>query len=333
MTIPTEARPGAVIGYRRNGAPIRLIAGGSQMATETPAAPAAPAAEQAPPPAPAPPAAPAAPRVPPGQPEGGQFAQPGQQAQPPAQPPAPPAQPAAPETDWKAEAARLKAENEQATADVERWRRQARNQEQRSKANHQQVNQQDEVLRRIAEKVGVPYDDQPDPEVLIRQLEQERLTSRQRTIELATFTMAANTGANAAAILDSREFMQQADQLDPSAPDFSDQVRDLVKAAASQPRYQFVQPPAPAQPAQEAAVQQPAQPQQQAPPAQPPAPSSGSDFSGAPAGNGLWTQADYDAYMTTAGTNDRDGSKLNKAIAEGRLANLGVGRPRGRGRR
>ena len=80
-------------------------------------------------------------------------------------------------------------------------------------------------------------------------------------------------------------------------------------------------------------MQQPPVQQQQAPPAQPPAPSSGSDFSGAPGQGGLWTQSDYDSYMATASVNDRDGSKLNKAISEGRLVNLGVGRPKSRGRR
>ena len=61
--------------------------------------------------------------------------------------------------------------------------------------------------------------------------------------------------------------MTQAEQLDPSAADFTDQVRDLVKAAAAQPRYQFQQPPAPAQ---EPAPAQPppAQPQAAAQPAE-----------------------------------------------------------------
>lgn len=301
--------------------------------TSPPEAPPAPAPEQAAPPAPALPAAPAAPRVPPGQPDGGQFAQPAQPQQPPAQPPAAPAQPAVPETDWKAEAGRLRAAGELSAAEAERWKRQARNQEQRSKANHTQVTAQEALLRQIAEKVGIEYDDRPDPDQLLRQLEQERITSRQRTIELGVFTMAANTGANAAAILDSREFMQQADQLDPAAPDFADQVRDLVKAAAGQPRYQFQQPPTPPPPVPEPAVQ-PAQPQQQAqpqPPAQPPAPASGSDFSGAPGGNRLWTQADYDHW--TAPGMDRDGKIMTKAIADGLLVNLGVGKPKSRGRR
>lgn len=71
--------------------------------------------------------------------------------------------------------------------------------------------------------------------------------------------------------------------------------------------------------------------QQQAPPAQPPAPASGSDFSGAPGGNRLWTQADYD-YWTAPGR-DRDGAIMTKAVADGLLVNLGVGKPRARGRR
>ena len=65
--------------------------------------------------------------------------------------------------------------------------------------------------------------------------------------------------------------------------------------------------------------------------AQPPAASSGADFSGAPGGNRVWTQADYD-YWTAPGR-DRDGSVMAKAIADGLLVNLGIGRPRRTSRR
>ena len=71
----------------------------------------------------------------------------------------------------------------------------------------------------------------------------------------------------------------------------------------------------------------------EASPAQPPAPASGADFSGAPGGNRRWTQADYDNYMASATTEDRSGEKLSKAIADGLLVDLGIGRPKARVRR
>jgi hypothetical protein len=99
-----------------------------------------------------------------------------------------------------------------------------------------------------------------------------------------------------------------------------------VREAAQQERYQVPKPPPPAPPVADPAGQQVPPPA----PAQPPAAANGADFSGAPGGNRLWTQADYDHYMATANTEDRDGKKLSKAIEDGLLANLGVGRPKHR---
>ena len=159
-----------------------------------------------------------------------------------------------------------------------------------------------------------------------------RCGERQRTVELAVYTTtAATAGANPLAILDSRDFMAQTAALDPDAADFPSRVAELVAEAAKQPRYQFQQVPTAQAQQQPAAAQQPGQPQapvQQAP-AQPPAASSGADFSGAPGGNRLWTQADLDHAIA----NDRDGTIVSKAIADGLLVNLGVGKPKGRNRR
>jgi hypothetical protein len=324
----TRPAPGAIIGYLKSGRPVRLQAGGSEAITEAP--PADPAA--APPAAPPEPQQPAAPRVPAGQPEGGQFASAAPPA-PAAVPPAPapvPAAPAAAEPDWKAQAESLKAETERLKAEADRWKQQSRTQEQRSKANHAELRNRDAVLRQIAEKVGIEFDDKPDPEELTRKLDQAQQTARQRTVELSVFQTAAESGANASALLDSREFMARTAQLDPDAADFPSQVADLVREAAKQAKFQAAAPPAPAPAAGPAPVQQqaPASPPQQQvqPPAQPPAPSSGADFSGAPGGNRLWTQADYD-HWTKPGM-DRDGSIMAKAIEQGLLVNLGIGKPR-----
>jgi glucan-binding YG repeat protein len=269
---------------------------------------------------------PAAAQPPPAQP----AAAPQQQA--PAQPaePAAPAQAAEPEHDYATELAAAKTENARIKAETEQWKRQARNQEARSKKNHEDLKGRDALLRQIADKVGIEFDDAPDPAELTRKLDEAQATAKARTVELAVYTTAATAGAAAGALLDSREFMRQTEQLDPESADFPSQVAELVKAAATQPRYQSAAPRAQVQ--EPSPVQQPpAQPAQQAPPVQPPAPSSGSDFSGAPGGNRLWTQADYDHW--TAPGMDRDGKVMTKAIADGLLVNLGVGKPKTRGRR
>ena len=297
-------------------------------------APSAPAPEAPAPEAPAQPAVPqqAQPaqqpaRQPPGQPDGGQFA-----------PPAPEQAAAPAEPDWKtqaetarAEVARLRTEAEQAAADAARWKQQSRQQEARSKANHQQVRGLEGVVRQIAEKLEIPYDDNPDPAEVSRKLAETTAEARQLRVERAIYLTAAKSGADANALLDSREFIGRTEQIDPEASDFADQVADLVREAARQAKYQLPAPPAP-EPAvngDRPQAQAPAQPP--AAPAQPPAASSGADFSGAPGGNRLWTQADYD-YWTQPGR-DRDGSVMAKAIADGLLVNLGIGRPRRTSRR
>lgn len=296
------------------------------MSVQAPEAPAATPAEPAAPPAVPAPAPPA----------------PVQQDPAPAQPQAPavPTQPAAPasqapaEPDWKAQLDAAKAETDRLKAEADRWKAQSRQQEARSKANHQQVRGLEGVVRQIAEKLEIPFDDKPDPEEVARALEQAQTVARQRTVELAVYTTAAEAGAAASALLDSREFMARTAMLDPDAADFPSQVADLVREAAKTPRYaapaqvtpdpltpQVTQPPAQLQPA--------AQFQQPPAPAAPPASSSGADFSGAPGGNRLWTQADLDAAIAR----DRDGTVVSKAIEDGLLVNLGVGKPRTKNRR
>jgi hypothetical protein len=329
-TWPTAS--GAIIGYRQNGAPIRLQAGGSEGTLEATPPPAPAAAPPAAPAAPAPPAqqappAPAAPVQPPAP-----APQPPAAAQPPAAPQQAPAQAPADSTDWKAQAEAAQAAAAAAKAEADRWKAQSRQQEARSKANHAELKNRDALLREIAAKVGVEFDDKPDPEVLTQRLAEAQQAARQRTVELAVYTTAAEAGAAASALLDSREFMARTAALDPEAADFPSQVADLVREAAKQPKYQFQQPPAAqAQPPAAPAEQAPAQ--QQPPAPQPPAPSSGADFSGAPGHGKRWTQAEYSAYMATAHIHDRDGSKLTEAIKRGELIDLGIGQPRGRGRR
>ena len=297
-------------------------------ATDTPPAPAPEAPAQPAPAAPAPPVPqPPAPREP-----DGRFAQ-----QPPVQPQAP-APAAADATDWRAEAERARAEAARLKTEADQWKAQSRRQEQRSKANHAEAQGLEAVVRQIAEKLEVPFDDRPDPEVLQQRLTEQTSRARQSEVELAVYRQAAAAQTvNAVALLDSREFMSRTAALDPDAADFHAQLADLVREAAGQPRYQFQQPPPapapePVQQQPQAQAQQPQATAQPAPP-QPPAPASGADFSGAPRQSSLWTQADYDSYMGSANRDDRDGKKLSAAIEAGLLSNLGIGRPKKRGGR
>lgn len=295
------------------------------MSVEAPEAPAAPPAEPA-----APAATPAAP--PPAQQQ---------------QAPDGPAAPAQPETDWKAqaetaraEADRLKAESTAAKADydrikseADRWKAQSRQQEARSKANHSEVRVLTDVVRELAVKAGVDFDDKPNPEEVSRRLSEMTAQARQLTVERAVYLSAARSGADPVALLDSREFLSRAQQADPDAADFDLQVADLVREAAKDSRFQL--PAAPSltpQVTQAPAQQQPSE-QFQQPPAQPPASSSGADFSGAPGHGSRWTAAQYEEYMRTAHMYDRDGKKLTEAIKRGELIDLGIGQPRGSRRR
>lgn len=296
------------------------------MSIQAPEAPAAPPAEPAAPSAAAPvPQAPPVPAPPATAPPA--VAVPPQ----PAAPAQPPATQESPETDWKAQAEAAQVSIAAAKAEADRWKAQSRVQEQRSKANHAELKNRDAVLRQIAEKVGIEFDDRPDPEELTRKLDEAQTVARQRTVELAVYTTAAQAGGNASALLDSREFMSRTAALDPDAADFPSQVADLVREAARQPKYSAPTPdPLTPQVTQQPAQQQPAAQFQQPPaPAAPPASSSGADFSGAPGGNRLWTQADLDAAIAR----DRDGTIVSKAIEDGLLVNLGVGKPRTKNRR
>lgn len=228
-------------------------------------------------------------------------------AAPPAPAPAPPAtgtapaaEPTADVTDWKAEA--------------ERWKRQARQNEDRSKANHADLQARDALLKQVADKLGIPFDGKPDPDALTAKLEAQTALARSRAIELGVLQAAAGR-LDAGVLIDSREFMRKAEALDPDAADFRDRVSELVTEAASQPRYQF-QRQAPAEPAA-------ASP---APQAGPPASSSGGNFNAAPGGNRLWTEADYQAWVTGG----QDPAVIDKAMKDGLLVNLGIGKPKPR---
>ena len=215
---------------------------------------------------------------------------------PPVAPPAtPPAQP--PQVD--------------ANPEAEKWKALSRKNEDNLRETRQQLERQQAVLRTLAEKVGVEFDDKPDPEKLAAQVVQAQADARQRAVELAVYRAAANAGANADLLLDSRAFMAKAGDLDPSAPDFADRVKEYAtQAVQSNPTL--------------AAQQQPVTQPAEQPPAQPAAPlpaSSGGDFSGAPGGQRPWTEDDIANASPEA---------LVKAMNDGLLAHMGIGRSRSR---
>lgn len=291
--LPTT--PGAIIGYRKNGQPIRLIAGGSEPAPEPQAtgapADAPPASEPTAPAATQPPAAtePAAP-APSGQepPASQQQARTGGVEELPSW--------AQKEfKDLRAEAASNRVKAKEAADAVAAIR-----------------TAQDDQRLAMARALGFANDEPPTPEQLAEQLnaaqaerDSERDRARQTAVELAVFRHAATAGADGNALLDSRSFLNQVGSLDPGAENFSEQVAAAIAAATdSHPQYKL----APATPP---------------PPAPPTVPRSGGEFTGAPSTPRQWTQEDVDHASP---------SQLQEAINKGFLENLGFG-PRRASRR
>ena len=159
--------------------------------------------------------------------------------------------------------------------------------------------------------MGLAPDEPPTAEQLTEQLnattaerDAQQQRARQTAVELAVFRAAAAEQVDGNALLDSRAFVSALDGLDPSAPDFGQQVKDAIaNAAEANPRYK-IEPPAPATPP---------------PPAPPTVPKSGSEFGAPPQGPRQWTEEDV-LNATPAQTQE--------AINKGLLENLGFGAKR-----
>lgn len=284
----SPSSPGAIIGYRKSGQPIRLLAGGSETVAEVPASetPAAPASTDTAPPATAADPAPAsAPET-----------------------PAAPTEPANVDElpswaqklirDGRTEAASNRAKAKEHADALEALKAQSQKQ-----------------LDGIAQALGLKPE-QATPEQIMAERDAARATAdqsaaqaRQSQVELAVFRAAAQTGANGTALLDSRSFVAGLDGLDPSSPDFPQQVADKIAAATE------------ANPAWKTAVPAPAvvPPPLAAPPAPPAAPvpaRSGGEHT-APGGNRQWTMADVEAV------GKRDPQAVVDAMNAGLLIDLG----------
>jgi hypothetical protein len=109
----------------------------------------------------------------------------------------------------------------------------------------EQTHQQ--TLEAIAKALGLKQDEPPDPARLAEELGNERSSKRAALVELAVFRGAAKHGADADALADSRAFMQQLDQLDPSAEDFATKLGEAIKKAVQANPKLKAAGPAPAQ--------------------------------------------------------------------------------------
>jgi hypothetical protein len=291
--------PGAILGYRKNGMPIRLIAGGSGEDEGTPAADPAvsPEAPAGPPVTGETPAAPPEPQ--PGQePAAAAGDDPDHTAR----------TIAAIREDFKAERAKRQAV-EKKLADFEA-------------ANAQRETEQAERNKQLAIALGIAQDD-VTPEQLAERAQQERDAAqlqartaaeqqRAANIELAVLRSAYATGVNGNALLDSRSFVATVSGLDPASDDFATAVTEAIETAvAANPGYKAAATPAPpAAPITPAAA-----------PAAPAAPvvtipRSGGEFNSAPGGNRQWTLDDVNAASA---------AEVAKAADAGLLADLGWG--------
>ncbi|MFB6809418.1 hypothetical protein [Streptomyces sp. NPDC056387] len=96
-----------------------------------------------------------------------------------------------------------------------------------------------DVTAKLAKALGIVKDDTPpDPKVLAEAISQKdaALTEsasviRAKDVELAVWSRADKAGARAAALLDSRSFLNAIGELDPSAKGFTTALDDAIKAA------------------------------------------------------------------------------------------------------
>ncbi|CAM5332140.1 MULTISPECIES: hypothetical protein [Streptomyces] len=137
------------------------------------------------------------------------------------------------ETNWQAEA--------------EKWKAQARKHEDRSKSTNSELQRQAALLAKLAEKAGIELDDgKADPDKLAQQLTASQTKARQSAVELAVYRAASKHSADPEALLDSRGFLKQVDDLDPEADDFATKVGDAIKSAVeSNPKLKSATAPAP----------------------------------------------------------------------------------------
>ncbi|GII84590.1 hypothetical protein Ssi03_25800 [Sphaerisporangium siamense] len=218
MQHPLPTTPGALLGYRKNGRPIYLLAGGSgegdaggqntgQPGTENTGSQ---GSDQ-------------------GEPSGQQGQSSGQQTG---------------QNDSGGDVASLPDWAQKLIRDAR-----AEAASSRTNAKQQAANEaRQDLAQQIGKIVGlVKGDDAPaDPAKLAQQIGDLSGENRSLRTELAVFKAAAKVGADAAKLTDSRSFLAQLDKLDPSADGFDAKLRELMKKTVEDnPIYRADAAPAP----------------------------------------------------------------------------------------
>lgn len=123
-----------------------------------------------------------------------------------------------------------------AQREIRRARNEAQNVRRRSAEEIQRTKEESvETLRRA---LGLTEDEAADPETLIAAAEEKSQKAareaRNAVTELAVFKASGTLGADAEALLDSRAFVRNLEDLDPSEDDFPARVADLIQEAVEQ---------------------------------------------------------------------------------------------------
>lgn len=158
----------------------------------------------------------------------------------------------------------------------------------------------DKLLAQMAQKLGIDVNGKPDPDQLQQTITTREGELKQSRIENAILRSAPKLDADMDALLDSRTFLAQLDDLDPADKTFAANVEKAIKAAIeANPRLKK------ASSGDANGGQGDAKTGGQAPPR-----TGAGDFNGSPGGNRQWT-ADDVAKATP--------EQLDKAITDGLL--------------
>lgn len=160
----------------------------------------------------------------------------------------------------------------------------------------------DKLLAQMAQKLGIDVNGKPDPDQLQQTITTREGELKQSRIENAILRSAPKLDADMDALLDSRTFLAQLDDLDPADKTFAANVEKAIKAAIeANPRLKK------ASSGDANGASGDGQNGGQAPPR-----TGAGDFNGSPGGNRQWTAADVDKASA---------EQIEKAMAEGLLNN------------
>lgn len=188
----------------------------------------------------------------------------------------------------------------------------------------QQAEQEKARTLALAKAFGFAPEETPDPAKLAAELEQARQQTaaeiargqareRELTIELETRRRASRLGADPELLADSRSFMTAVSKLDPASDSFGeDLAAEITRAVTANPSLKGGAAPATAE--------QPRQPANQSATTAPPARSSG-EHNAAPGGQRNWTLEDVQRATP---------SEVSEAAKSGLLTGLGINPPKSR---